>query len=294
METWTVRSLLAWSREWLARKGVEAPRLDAELLLASALKCDRTRLYIDFDKPMGADELAQFKALIQRRARREPVAMILGTREFYGRPFAVGPGVFIPRPETELLVQLALEAKPLRVLDLCAGSGAVGLSIAAERPEATVDLVELSPSAAEYTARNAASLVPGRARVLVGDLFAALPERVRYDAVVTNPPYVPRGDAPRLAPEILEHEPHQALFADDEGLAVIARIIGAAREWLAPGGFFGTEIDPPQAARVLELCARAGLEGARSVKDLAGLDRHVVAKNPPAAQLPQRESGGAG
>jgi release factor glutamine methyltransferase len=294
METWTVRSLLAWSREWLAKKGVEAPRLDAELLLASALKCDRTRLYIDFDKPMGADELAQFKALIQRRARREPVAMILGTREFYGRPFAVGPGVFIPRPETELLVQLALEARPLRVLDLCAGSGAVGLSIAAERPEASVDLVELSPAAAEYTARNAASLVPGRARVLIGDLFAALPERTRYDAVVTNPPYVPRGHAPRLAPEILEHEPHQALFADDEGLAVIARIVGAARDWLAPGGFFGTEIDPPQAERVLELCARAGLEGARSVKDLAGLDRHVVAKNPPAAQLLQRESGGAG
>src|SRR5947209_7825628 len=163
--TWTVRSLLQWAREWLAKKGVENPRLDAELLLAGALGCDRVRLYIDLDKPLGAEELARFKPLIQRRGAREPVAYILSSKEFYGRPFEVGPGVFIPRPETELLVQLAVAALPegeSRVLDLCAGSGAVGVSIAAERSQARVDLVELSPQAAEVAARNASRHAPGR------------------------------------------------------------------------------------------------------------------------------------
>src|SRR5207248_3657421 len=150
-ETWTVRALLAWARDWLQRKGVDSPRLDADLLLASALGCDRVRLYIDADKPLSPEELARFKPLIQRRASREPVAYILGIKEFYGRSFQIRSGVFIPRPETELLVQLVLgslaRGQPAQVLDLCTGSGAVGISIAAERPQAQVDLVELSPAA---------------------------------------------------------------------------------------------------------------------------------------------------
>jgi release factor glutamine methyltransferase len=190
METWTVRSLLVWSREWLQKRGVDNPRLDAELLLANALGCDRVRLYIDGEKPLSPEELARFKPLLQRRGQREPVAYILGTREFYGRPFAVGPGVFIPRPETELLVQLALEATPedARILDLCAGSGAVGVSIAAERPNARVDLVELSPAAAAFARTNAERHAQGRVQVFEGDLFAALPSEARYHAVVSNPP----------------------------------------------------------------------------------------------------------
>ena len=279
-QSWTVRALLAWARDWLARRGVDSPRLDAELLLAHALGCSRTKLYVDFDKPLGPDELARIKPLLQRRAGREPVAYILGVREFYGRPFRVRPGVFIPRPETELLVQLALETLPqrARVLDLCAGSGAVGVTIAAEREDAQVDLVELSAEAARAARENAAALVPGRARVFEGDLFAALPSQVRYHAVVANPPYVPAQDAARLAPEILQHEPGEALFAADGGLAVLRRIVAGAGGWLEPDGFFGAEIDPVQAAQVRELCQAAGLAQVRVVKDLAGLDRHVVGR----------------
>jgi release factor glutamine methyltransferase len=282
-ETWTVRSLLAWGREWLARRGVESPRLDAELLVAHALGCDRIRLYVDFDKPLGSEELARIKPLFQRRAQREPVAYILGSKEFYGRPFRVGPGVFIPRPETELLVQLALEALPpreVRVLDLCTGSGAVGISIAAERPDARVDLVELSETAARYARENAQALAPGRATVHVGDLFAALPERTEYDAVVANPPYVSTRDAGRLAPEIVAHEPREALYAGDDGLSTIRRIVADGRGWLAPGGVFALEVDPGHAAAVAALFAEAGFEAARIVKDLSGLDRHVVARAP--------------
>jgi release factor glutamine methyltransferase len=278
-ETWTVRALLTWARDWLAKKGVDSPRLDAELLLAHALSCSRTKLYVDFDKPLSAEELARVKPLLQRRGQREPVAYILGVREFYGRPFRVRPGVFIPRPETELLVQAALEVVPpeARVLDLCAGSGAVGVTMAAELPDARADLVEASPEAAAVARHNAEALAPGRVRVFEGDLFGALPERARYHAVVANPPYVPEKDRARLAPEILAHEPHQALFADEGGLAVIRRIVAGAGEWLGPKGFLGIEIDPPLAAPVRDLCARAGFSGVRIVKDLAGLDRHVVA-----------------
>lgn len=279
-ETWTVRTLLTWAREWLAKRGVESPRLDAELLLAHALSCSRTRLYVDFDKPLSAEELARVKPLLRRRAQREPVAYILGAREFYGRPFRVRRGVFIPRPETELLVQLALEAIPAdaRVLDLCTGSGAVGVSIAAELSGARADLVERSPEAAAAARENAAALAPGRVRVFEGDLFAALPERALYQAVVANPPYVPEQDRARLAPEVVAHEPPESLFAGDRGLAVIRRIVADAGSWLAPGGFFGVEIDPPLAAKVCDLFSLAGFAGVRAVKDLTNLDRHVVAK----------------
>jgi release factor glutamine methyltransferase len=291
---WTVKSLLAWAREWLASKGVENPRLDAELLLASALGCDRVRLYIDLDKPVDAAELARFKPLIQRRASREPVAYILGSKEFYGRPFEVGPGVFIPRPETELLVQLALEAMPrrkgLRALDLCAGSGAVGVSIAAERPEVEVDLVELSPQAAEFTGRNARKHAPGRARVLQGDLYTALPHRERYNVIVANCPYIPTQDGRELAPEILQHEPHLALFGGDDGLAVVRSVIAGLADRIEPGGLFATEIDPAQGEKVAALCSAAGLTAVRVQKDLAGLDRHVTGK----AAAPQVPSKGEG
>ena len=281
-ETWTVRALLVWARDWLAKKGVDSPRLDAELLLAHALECSRTRLYVDFDKPLSPEELARVKPLLQRRAQREPVAYILGVREFYGRPFRVRPGVFIPRPETELLVQLAIEQlRPgAHVLDLCAGSGAVGVSIAAEATEARVDLVELSPEAAAVARENAETLAPGRTRVFEGDLFAALPEPARYDAVVANPPYVAEHDKERLAPEIVAHEPHQALFAADAGRAVIERIVADAGRWVVAGGLLALEIDPALSTSVRERFSDAGFSRVRVVKDLAGLDRHVLGNAP--------------
>ncbi len=281
-ESWTVRSLLQWAREWLSKKGVENPRLDAELLLARALGCDRLRLYTDPDKPLTPEELARFKPMIQRRGTREPVAYILGTKEFYGRSFEVAPGVFIPRPETELLVRLVIEHLPqdagARVLDLCSGTGAVGISIAAERPLSQVDLVEVSADAAAIARRNAEKHAPGRARVFCGDLYAALPERVRYDAVAANPPYVPARDGAKLAPDILDHEPRLAIFGGDDGLAVIRRIVEGVAGSLLPGGLFVTEIDPSQAEAVSQLLRAAGLREVRVERDLAGLDRHVVGK----------------
>jgi release factor glutamine methyltransferase len=280
---WTVRSLLAWGRDWLARRGVDNPRLDAELLVAHALGCDRVRLYTEFDKPLAAEELSRARPLFERRGQREPVAYILGVKEFYGRPFIVKPGVFIPRPETELLVQVALEGLPrgpVHVLDLCGGSGAVGVTVAAERPEAQVDVVDIADLAVAAARENADAHAPGRVTVLQGDLYAALPEHRRYDAVLANPPYIGTHEQGRLAPDIVQHEPPEALFAGERGLDVVRRLVRDAPRWLVPGGLFATEIDPGQAEAVLALCAEAGLSGAGLVRDLAGLERHVVARAP--------------
>ena len=297
-QVWTVRTLLTWARGWLEKKGIENARLDAELLLAHALAAPRIKLYADFDKPLQPDELARFKALIVRRAEREPVAYVLGVKEFYGRPFAVDKRAFIPRPETELLVQAVLQhldlvsaAAPtgsnaqLRVLDLCAGSGAIGVTLAAERAALQVDLVELSPETAEIAKQNAAAIAPGRAQVLVGDLFAPLSPGTRYSAIATNPPYIPLGDRSVLAPEILRHEPHLALFAGESGLEVIRRIVAEAPRWLSPGGLLALELDPVEAAEAVKLCAAAGLLGARVENDLAGLPRLLLARAPAGAPV---------
>ncbi|HET9751908.1 MAG TPA: peptide chain release factor N(5)-glutamine methyltransferase, partial [Myxococcales bacterium] len=167
-----------------------------------------------------------------------------------------------------------------RALDLCSGSGAVGVTIAAERPLAQVDLVELSPEAAAVAERNAQKHAPGRVRVLCGDLFAALPERVRYDVITANPPYVPTVHGRQLAPDILDHEPHAALFAGEDGLSVIRRIAAGLPDWLLQGAIFVTEIDPGQAAAVAGLLRDAGLVQVRVERDLAGLDRHVTGRGP--------------
>jgi HemK-like putative methylase len=164
------------------------------------------------------------------------------------------------------------------VLDLCAGSGAVGVSIAAERPEVRVDLVELSPEVAAVARRNAETHAPGRARVLEGDLYRALAGQARYDAIAANPPYVPIAHAQKLAPEIVDHEPHLALFAGADGLEVIQRIVSGLGDWLAPGGLFVTEIDPSQGELVAHMLQDAGLSQVRVERDLAGLDRHVLGK----------------
>ncbi len=285
LQTWTVRTLLAWARPWLERKGVDAPRLDADLLLARALGCDRLRLYIEHDKPISLDELAAFKALLVRRGEREPVAYILGSKEFYGRPFAVGKGVFVPRPETEILVQLALEALPtegpLLALEQCAGAGAMGLSLATERKELHVDLVELSPEAAAFAVVNAARHAEGRSRVLVGDMFAPLGQpEPRYHAIVANPPYVPMGEAGQLPPDIMRHEPTVSLFGGEDGLDILKKLVAESPAWLRPGAFFGSEMDPTQTPGVVKLCEAAGFEKVRVVQDLAGHGRFVVGRKP--------------
>lgn len=278
-EVWTVRRAILWTASYLQKKGADSPRTDADLLLADALGVDRLRLLLDFDKPLTPEELAAYRKRIERRARGEPLAYILGRKEFYGRDFVVGPEVLIPRPETEALVDFGKEEigenQPARVLDLCAGTGCVGISLALERPRATVDLVEVDPGAAEVARRNVDRHGVGdRVRVLVGDLFA--PADGIYDVIVSNPPYVPSGEIEGLSREV-RMEPRLALDGGPDGLSVVRRIAADAAARLRPGGMLALELSLEQPPVVADLLLRSGFARAEVRPDFTHRDRYVVA-----------------
>jgi release factor glutamine methyltransferase len=283
-DTWTVRGVLGWTAEYFDRRGVDAPRLTAEVLLAHVMRATRVQLYIDLDRPLSKMELAQCRALIERRVAGEPTQYLTGIREFYGRSFAVDPRVLIPRPETELLVDKALEAIPkdaaCRVLDLGAGSGCVAVTIAAERPGASVVATELSGEACEVARANAAALkVADRVRIVEGDLFNPLEPGSRFQVAVSNPPYVPSAEIPALAREV-RREPTLALDGGADGLDVIRRLAREAPEWLRPGGLLALEINEKQGPAVLRLLQSAGFVRAGLEKDFSRLDRLAFGYKP--------------
>lgn len=276
--TWTPLDLIGWTQGHFARAGVDAPRLTAEVLLAHALRCDRVRLYLDFDKPLGEAELARYRDLVRARAAGTPTAHLVGAREFYGRAFRVDPTVLVPRPETELLVELALPClgPGSAALDLCTGSGCVGITLALERPGATVLLTDVSTAALQVARDNAARLGAG-VELRAGDLFAAAPDGARFDVVTANPPYVPTSELAGLAREI-HREPVLALDGGPDGTALLARIVAEAPARLRPGGTLLVEVHESHAERVPALCHSAGLVDVALHRDLAGLPRVVAAR----------------
>ncbi len=282
-DAWTTRRLIAWIADDLKARGMTSPRLDAELLVAQALGCDRVKLYMDLDRPWLDPELATVRELLKRRRAFEPVAYIRGEREFYGRPFVVDRRVLIPRPDTETLVERALALlpvdQPTRVLDLCTGSGAIGLTLAAERPLTQVDLTDLSTDALEVARDNAQRLGVGeRVRCCQGDLWAAVNGAEPYALITCNPPYVSESQRGQLARDILDHEPHLALFADEAGLAQYRRLASGVAAHLAPGGTLLLEVGADQAEAVMAMLrGQAVLTAVTSWPDLAGIARVVEA-----------------
>jgi release factor glutamine methyltransferase len=277
-DPWTTLRLLNWTQGFFAQKGVDAPRLTAELLLAHALRCDRVRLYLDFDKPLGDPELAAFRELVRRRAEREPTAYLVGQRDFYGRPFAVDARVLVPRPETELVLEAALAALPAdgRALDLCTGSGVLAVTLALERAGAQVTATDVSADALAVARSNAAALGATGVELLQGDLYAPVPEGARFDVIVSNPPYVPRGELDTLPPEV-RREPRLALDGGDDGLAITRRIVAGAPARLLPGGTLVLEMHEGHLDALPRICLEAGFARADAGRDLAGLPRYVVA-----------------
>ena len=276
-EAWSVLDLLQWTANYFAGKGIENGRLDAELLLAEILQLNRIGLYLHFDRPVNSDELAAFRALIERRARREPLAYILGRCEFWSLTFKVGPDVLIPRGDTETLVEAALKVLPPggNLLDIGVGSGAIALAIAHERPDAQVEGIDLSPAALALAAENAQILgLTARVALRQGDLFA-LDDSRQYDVIVSNPPYIAIEEQATLMPEVRDFEPALALFAGDDGLDCYRALIPAARGALRSSGILLVEVGAGQAAAVAELFAIAGYVEIFTRRDLAGIERVV-------------------
>ncbi len=275
-ESWTVLKVLKWTSSYLAERGIDSGRLDAELLLADLLQLDRVGLYLNFDRPLTAEELGHFRERVGRRARREPLQYILGRAEFWSLSFRVGPAVLVPRPDTEVLVEEALaRALPAaRILDVGTGSGAIAVALAHELPTARLTAVDLSEAALAIAEQNAHDNgVAERIGFSRADLHA-LPEG-EFDLVIANPPYIAEAEFAGLMPEVRDYEPQLALAGGADGLDAYRALARQAPRLLAAGGWLLVEIGAGQAAAVQELLAAAGLEEGFTRDDYAGLPRVV-------------------
>lgn len=287
---WTVSDALAWTVGFLERTGDDHPRRSAEWLLSAATGLSRVELYAYHDRPLSPEERERYRTLVSRRAEGMPLQYVTGEMPFRHLVVHVTPGVFIPRPETEVLVDVVLEAladvaEPV-VLDLCTGSGCVAVSLASERPGARVWAVDVSERAVEAARRNALHAgVEDRVQVVHGDIFDPLPRELlgTVDFIVSNPPYIPSADLPELPSEVLGFEPHEALDGGPDGLDVFRRIAAGAPAWLVSGGGLALELDTGRVAD-----AAALLEGSYECvtvrKDLTGKDRIVFGRKGRAMQ----------
>ncbi|MEO5729701.1 MAG: peptide chain release factor N(5)-glutamine methyltransferase [Byssovorax sp.] len=281
VDIWTIRRVIAWAADDLKKRGMPSPRLDVELLLGHVLKVDRIALIIDADRPLAKEELAAYRALHMRRRGGEPTAYLLGVREFYGRSFRVDKRVLIPRPDTEALVEVALErTRPLslsaRVLDLCTGSGCVAISIARERPTMSVTGADISPGALTVARENAVRLGAVTLGLAQSDLFQAFDPALRkFDLITANPPYIADEEIPTLAVDIHKFEPRLALAGGADGLDLVRRILAEAPPFLAPGGVLAMEIGAGQSPEVMRLFAEAGFEDIEARRDYGGHERVV-------------------
>jgi release factor glutamine methyltransferase len=281
-EIWTVLKVLQWTQQRFRERGMPSPRLDAELLLCEVLKRDRVGLYVHHDQPLAKTELAAYRELIKRRLAGEPVAYLLGRQEFWSLPFQVDRRVLIPRPETEGVVEVALELLKARrapaLADLCTGSGAIAIAVAHERPDARVVAVDLSADALAVAAANVTACEVD-VELRQGDLLDPLEEE-RFDVITANPPYIAEGDYGGLPAEV-RCEPRLALLGGPDGLGVIRRLLGAAPGALAEDGALVMEIGAGQSEAVAALGRAAGFGEVSVRKDLAGIERVVVLRQAP-------------
>lgn len=283
-EVWTVARILDATTPFLKQHGSDTPRLDAQILLAFVRKCARIELYTNFNTPLTDAERTQMRELVKRRSQAEPVAYLVGHREFFSLDFKVTKDVLIPRPDTETLVMEALEcakafAAP-RILDLCTGSGCVVISLAVNVPAAVCTATDISPAALQIAKENAQThKVAERIEFYEGDLFAAIPETAQFDLIVSNPPYVPEGEIAELDPDVRNHEPLGALKAGTDGMLFLNQIVEQAAGYLIPGGWLALETGVEQApltAKALE--GRSEFTNIRVVKDSGGQPRVVLAQ----------------
>lgn len=272
----TVLEVIEATTEYFAKRGVESPRLNAQHLLAHVLGKKRLDLYLEFDRPLGENQLEPMREMVRKRAAGVPLQHLLGTVEFYKRVFAVDARGLIPRPETELLMENILrDPPPTRALDVGTGSGVIALTLAGEVPTADVVAVDVSPEALSLAGENAARLgLSERVRFLQSDLFSAVDGR--FDLIVANLPYIPAGEIATLSREV-QFDPRLALDGGAQGTEIIERLIGQAPEYLTPGGRLALEIGHDQSAHLGSALERHNFRDIRPVADYQGILRFLFA-----------------
>ena len=284
-EAWTTGRLLEWTATYLKQHGADSPRLDAEVLLAEALGCQRIQLYAGFGDTPSEEAKAAFRELVRRRAEGTPVAYLVGRREFYSLAFRVTPDVLIPRPETEFVVMRLLDLadppdRQWSIADVGTGSGVIAVCAAKWLPASQVLAIDISSQALVVAKANADDhQVSDRVELIESDLFAGVPPERTFDFVVSNPPYVMEGELTGLNRDVRNYEPHSALVAGAKGTETIARLVQQAAERLKTGGWLLTEISPQIEEAVRELVADDGrFELGPTVKDLSNLGRVIQAR----------------
>jgi release factor glutamine methyltransferase len=286
VDVWSVRRVLSWAADDLKRRGNDGARLDVELLLGRVLALDRIGLIMQSERPLAPGELAAFRELFKRRRLGEPVAYLLGGREFYGISLRVDARVLIPRPDTERLVEVALERTRVRsmqgnALDLCTGSGCVAIAFARQRPTWNVTASDISPDAVALARDNAHRTGAVRnLRVVQGSLFAAVAGQ-RFELITANPPYIATAELAQLPVDVRDFEPRLALDGGPDGLDLVREIAALAPSQLSAGGVLALEIGADQGPAALEILKARGYLDVQLARDLGGRDRVVSGYGPP-------------
>jgi release factor glutamine methyltransferase len=286
-KNWTIKQLLDAAADYLKGRRIDSPRLTAEILLARQLDLDRVSLYLDLERPLKENEVSGYRELVRRRAAHEPVQYITGNQEFWSLTFHVDPRVLIPRPESELLVEQAVQKARMlkketpRILDMGTGSGVLAVCLAKELPEARLWATDAEVGILDVAYLNAkAHEVDQRIVFLRGDLWEPLDKLdVAFDIIVTNPPYVAKEEYQDLAPEIRDYEPRKALDGGKGGMHYIEKIISGAPNYLAPGGWLLVEIDPRQTQKAIQIMRRFGYTEFHGEKDYTHRFRMVAGRS---------------
>ena len=285
-DVWTVGRLLTWTTEWLGARDSDSPRLDAEVLLAHVRGCPRIALYTAFGTPVSDQERGRFRELVKRRGEGEPVAYLVGSREFFSLPFSVTKDVLVPRPETEGLVVRSIDlckaAAAPRIIDVGTGSGAIAVTLATRLPKATIVATDISSAAIAVARANAEHHgVANRMTFVQCDLMSDPRAAGPWNVIVSNPPYVREDEFEALPRDVRLHEPRTALVSGPTGVEVVERLVAAALAALAPGGWLLVEIGPAVVAAAEAAIERQpGLLPEATLKDMAGLPRIVQARRP--------------
>ena len=283
-EQWTVQKIIRWTAEYFQNKCLDNPRLEAEVLLAHLLGIDRMGLYLNYDRPLKEEERIAYRDMIQRRMAGEPVAYIVGSKEFWSLRFAVSPECLIPRPATEHLVEEAVRIgkslePPVRILEIGQGCGAVAIALAKELNQAEIVATDISPGAYSLARENAEKHgVQGRIRVVLGDLFPLGGKP--FGLICSNPPYVPTAEILQLAPEVRDYEPLTALDGGGDGLRFFRLIAQGASAFLVAGGWLLLEMGQGQAAQVAAILQEQGFAQIDLISDHAGVKRVIRAQWP--------------
>jgi release factor glutamine methyltransferase len=279
VQNWTVKELLEWTSNYFREKNINEARLEAEIMLARALGKDRVYLYANYDAPVNQDERSVFREFIKRRVRKEPLAYITGTREFMSLEFKVNPAVLIPRPESEILVEKAIDLfkdQPCTICDIGTGSGALAISLAHYLPLARVFATDISRQALDTARDNAASLQV-EVEFLEGDLLSPFLDKENcFDLIVANLPYIPLEEYHALDPGVKNYEPQIALLAPGDGLDIYRRLLPQAYTVLKEGAYLFIEIGWQQGEKAIQMMNN--FAEVQIIKDLAGFDRVVMAR----------------